>query len=123
MKRLILLGACMFLLGFAALAISQPTTQNPNNYPGHGMMNRGMMRGGMMGYGMMGPGMRGGYMGRGMMMHGYMMPGSPGFQNYQTFLKEARPIIEELNAKRAELGALYQMRNPDPKGLGNWQEK
>ncbi len=104
MKKLILIGVCGLLLGFAGIAISGQNTQNPNAYyPGYGMMNRGMM----------GPGMMRRGMSRRMMMNGYMIPGHPGFQNYQKFLKQGRPIIEELNAKRAELRALYQTKRPD----------
>jgi len=105
MKKLILIGVVSLLLGFTGIAMSgQKNTHNPNAYyPGYGMMRPGMMGPGMMRHGMS----------RRMMMNWYMMPGHPGFQNYKSFLNQGRPIIEELNAKRAELRALYQTKNPN----------
>ena len=112
MKRFYLILMFFLMVAVGSIATAQQNTQPTPNYPYEQRGDHMMMGQGMMGRGMMGPwGMRGGY-GYG---YGCWMPGAPGFEAYQKFLQESKSIIEELNAKRAELMALYARTNPDPK--------
>ena len=110
MKRLVLVATCLMVLGFAGFGLSQTGSDQQNNY--QGQYGKGpMMKGHMMRHGARYPGM-----GRHMMMP--MRPGHPDYENYKKFKAEAAPIIEELNAKRAELRAIYRSNNPDGKQAG-----
>lgn len=113
MKKLVLAAACLMVLGFAGFGLSQsdPGQQGyQGNYQGqygdYPMMKKQMMR----------HGSRGAGMGKGMM--GPIGPGHPDYENYKKFKAEAAPTIEELNAKRAELRAIYRSSNPDAKRAG-----